>query len=251
VHFSLLTGRILLRDIRYHSSNQTFKAVKSELYWKYWIRRPASQEELSSKHSEDSLGSTRNLRCRVHMSFHGVEWFIYGRTAAFDDIRSRFMDETHQGTVSTPVSRTTSTHPASRISLHRLPYPLSILRSYVWPARRPHFLRVPSVFLRLVKAIKDEMPHLDPLDLLPLGFDIKKGAIIIGNPSTPSILVAEFAESSGTYGITESRSRFDLYKQLLDMKFDSVSIRMENNADYEESMVQTGESVHKETSSSK
>jgi len=54
IHFSLLTGRILLKDVRYHSSNQTIKLVKGQIQWRYWIRRPTSEEELNSVRSEDS-----------------------------------------------------------------------------------------------------------------------------------------------------------------------------------------------------
>lgn len=46
IHFSILTGRILLKDIRYHSSNQTAKIVKGQIEWRYWIRRPMTEDEL-------------------------------------------------------------------------------------------------------------------------------------------------------------------------------------------------------------
>jgi hypothetical protein len=48
VHFSLVAGRILLKDVTYHSSNQTIKVVKGQLQWRYWIRRPMSEEEIGT-----------------------------------------------------------------------------------------------------------------------------------------------------------------------------------------------------------
>jgi hypothetical protein len=48
VHFSILAGRILLKDVTYHSSNQTIKVVKGQLQWRYWIRRPTSEEEIGT-----------------------------------------------------------------------------------------------------------------------------------------------------------------------------------------------------------
>lgn len=56
-HVSLLAGRILLKDFRYHSSNQTFKIVKVQLRWQYWIR--------SLTHSEDiqAHGGGEGLNC--------------------------------------------------------------------------------------------------------------------------------------------------------------------------------------------
>ena len=53
IHFSLLAGRLLLKDVRYHSSNQTVKIVKGQIQWRYWIRRPTSEEEINSVREED------------------------------------------------------------------------------------------------------------------------------------------------------------------------------------------------------
>lgn len=48
IHFSLVAGRILLKDVTYHSSNQTIKVVKGQLLWRYWIRKPTSAGELGT-----------------------------------------------------------------------------------------------------------------------------------------------------------------------------------------------------------
>jgi len=120
IHFSLLTGRILLKDVRYYSSNQTIKLVKGQIQWRYWIRRPTSEEELNSVRGEDSkqhldlfkLGSkaltakhlSRLWSCRIQLSLQGVEWFLYNRTAAYDGIVEQ-MEKANR--------------PASRSSSHR------------------------------------------------------------------------------------------------------------------------------------
>ena len=91
-HFSTLAGRILIKDLRYHSSNQTFRIVKVQLSWRYWIRQPAEEEDLSHARviGEDANGKHGSpLGCRVHLSLQGLEWFMYNRTAAFDNIVSR------------------------------------------------------------------------------------------------------------------------------------------------------------------
>jgi len=49
--------------------------------------------------------------------------------------------------------------------------------------------------------VGQQLPNLDPKDLLPLGIDIQTGAIILGNQSTPELLVVEFQHAFGTYGI--------------------------------------------------
>ena len=47
IHFSILAGRILLKDVHYHSSNQTIKLVKGQISWRYWIRKPTTEEDIS------------------------------------------------------------------------------------------------------------------------------------------------------------------------------------------------------------
>lgn len=49
--------------------------------------------------------------------------------------------------------------------------------------------------------MRQQLPNLDPKDLLPLGITVTTGAIVLGNPSTPSMLVAEFNSANGTFGV--------------------------------------------------
>lgn len=45
------------------------------------------------------------------------------------------------------------------------------------------------------------MPSLDPKDLLPLGIEVSKGVVVVGNESTPTLLRADFKSAEGTYGV--------------------------------------------------
>ena len=105
IHFSTLAGRVLIKDLRYHSSNQTFRIVKLQLSWRYWLRRPAEEEDLSHARviGEDANGKrSAPLACRVHISLQGLEWFMYNRTAAFDNIVSQ-LDVDMPSTPATPM----------------------------------------------------------------------------------------------------------------------------------------------------
>ena len=62
-------------------------------------------------------------------------------------------------------------------------------------------LRIPAPIQRALSWINRQLPHLDPKDLLPLGVELTTGAIIVGNPSTPNLLIAEFHSADGTFGI--------------------------------------------------
>lgn len=110
--------------------------------------------------------------------------------------------------------------------------------------------------------MKRQLPNIDPKDVLPLGIDVVKGVIILGNSSTPNLLVAEFERTEGTFGILEvcfmicllsfalidpcakSRSKLDLYRQVLALKFQHALIRYVRNEDYVDVMSTIGELVH-------
>lgn len=107
--------------------------------------------------------------------------------------------------------------------------------------------------------IKRQLPHFDPNDLLPFGIEVIKGAIICGNSSTPNLLVAEFTRTEGTFGVVkvcrifmsfyclicspQARSKFDLHKQVLALKFQNALVRFVRNAEYVDPMTTMGELV--------
>ena len=122
-------------------------------------------------------------------------------------------------------------------------------------------LRIPAFVRTSLEWLRQQLPTLDPKDMLPLGIDIQTGAIILGNPSTPNLLIAEFRNASGTYGIVpvcrsfsffhifllmvrQSRSPHDLYKQLLELKFHNPQIHFVQNDDFVDPMATLGGVIH-------
>lgn len=88
--------------------------------------------------------------------------------------------------------------------------------------------------------MRRQLPVLDWKDILPLGIEVINGILIAGNASTPNLLVTEFARAVGTYGHVESRSKFDLYKEIYSFKLEEVLVRLEPNDKYAEGMSATG-----------
>ncbi|KAJ3553006.1 hypothetical protein NM688_g3848 [Phlebia brevispora] len=247
IHFSLIAGRILFKDLQYHSSNQTIKVVKGQISWRYWLRAPAGEEDLSHARvmGEDIGAEPRKkatLACRLHMSLQGLEWFIYNRTAAYDNIVNAM-----QSSVADPHET-----PSGRPSAEGIG---SLRKIFSWSSAVPDTTRVgppvslvssiitraPSVVKKSIAWGKGQLPTLDPKELLPIGIEVDKAAIMIGNAATPTLLVAEFQRSEGTYGVVPARSKHDLYKNVLNLTFQNASICYVNNADYDESAIATGE----------
>lgn len=151
--------------------------------------------------------SGRASACRIHFSFQGAEWFMYNRTAAYDNILTQLEKATQS------LSRTSSYFRFFRrfykqsqwitfiyISL-QLHIAILDVSSQVYPSRSHITFRMPSFFVKSLTWLRNQMPSFEGKDLLPLGIDIQRGVILIGNPSTPNLLVAEFQNAFGTYGI--------------------------------------------------
>ncbi|KAF8210348.1 hypothetical protein K438DRAFT_1959629 [Mycena galopus ATCC 62051] len=223
IHFSILTGRILIKDFRYHSSNQTIKIVRGSIEWRWWIRRPASGDDIAPMPAMNDCMAARSF---YPSDLTGFEWFLYNRTASFDAIV-------------TQMGAKLPSRPASRNTGHQSPQ-----RSTVPGYSTSVFagsLRLPVAFQRAWHWVRLQLPTLDPKDLLPLGIEVTKGAIICGNPSTPNLLVAEFRSTEGMFGLVQSRSKYDLYKQLLHLTFQQAIVRYVQNEHYRGPMVATGE----------
>lgn len=108
---SLLSGRIVIKDLRYYSSNQSFRAVRCSIVWRYWLWRTRNGFLASEKYEDGFKGTSflktnsdqalilfyflatepakdSKLPSRFHISLEGVEWHLYNRTSAFNDILS-------------------------------------------------------------------------------------------------------------------------------------------------------------------
>jgi hypothetical protein len=100
--------------------------------------------------------------------------------------------------------------------------------------KSPPFIRTAIIWL------KRQLPNMDTKDLLPIGIEATKGAIVCGNGSTRSLLVAEFSKAEGTFGIVQARSKYDFHKQILSFKFQKALIRYVENEEFQNPMTTTG-----------
>lgn len=161
------------------------------------------------------------LSCRVHLSLQGFEWFIYNRTAAYENILSQMTDEVPPTPAPTPIPQNASVD--ARGALRKIFTKTSTMtgRAYRYCIVAIHqiegmfaggpslalasslYLKTPSHLKRFVSWVRLQLPNFDPKNLLPMGLEVSKGAIICGNASTPNLLIAEFSEAQGTYGIVQ------------------------------------------------
>jgi hypothetical protein len=164
---------------------------------------------------------SRSSRCRFHATFEGFEWFLYNRTAAFDNIVAQ-MD------AKTPVPERRAQSPApDRAASHirqmfgkssagdesayrtvghkRYSKSLRPCLDYTQDRRAWACFTTPKFAGRFMQWLQNQLPHFDSKDLLPISFEGINGGIVCGNMSTSNILVAEFARVDGLYGTVPVR----------------------------------------------
>ena len=173
------------------------------------------------ENSQVKGGANSKLPCRVFLELEGAEWFIYNRTPAYDAIIAA-----------------TEGKPNERPSQENSGFGKS-------KAKRSSAEQTLDASLKQDSEISTPKTHKkedfdEPsalLHLLPVQVVCKKGAIILGNTNTPSIVVARFVQADLSVDAAESRSKFDLYKMVYNCNFTRPTIQIKTNIDYKESLL--------------
>lgn len=218
VQFSPLGGRIFFSDFRYISRNQSFRCLRGYVIWHFWFR-----------HVRDSDGNKNTrLPFRWTVTLEGAEWFLYNRTPSFDAILEQLgvpKDSSSSSSSTSAVHSTDDSHSSKREKLSPKES-ASTKSSNKKPTSSSSSSEGTTDWLR---------------EFLPIEIKCTTGAILMGNQTTPSIIIAGFDSCRGTYAAVKSRSRFDRYKQAYAFTFKKPKIVFRTNPDYEGSLFELGE----------
>ncbi|GAA5833329.1 hypothetical protein JCM11251_005205 [Rhodosporidiobolus azoricus] len=231
LQFSLLGGRIQFNDFRYISRNMTLRVVRGHITWKYWLRHVRSEED------KDTEARTP---CRIQVSLHGAEWFMYNRTPSYDAILEQLGLQEHDPLKPSSSPDDLSPGPSIATAGKSSSLPSSAAASI---EQEHHEKGVKEREKRQKEAEGKKGATNWMLEALPIHIKCKKGAIIIGNSSTPSLMIAGFENVAGTYSATKARSKLDAYKQVFHFIFEQAKIVFRTNPDYDEGMADHGQTV--------
>ncbi|KAI9798499.1 MAG: hypothetical protein M1833_004766 [Piccolia ochrophora] len=219
-----------------------------------------------------SDGSSK-LPCRVVLTLQGLEWFVYNRSAAYNAILGDALDQgersMRRGTdVKRPHKSTSSegscgAEDAEDVGGWNGLAPHSTSSSHSEPKGANFRTKLARQFAetkpRLI-GTKEETPPLGTLKsksnstdassekidtgespsesaflrILPIQVDCNKGAVVMGNEHTKSILTAKFSKASCDIDAGRSRT-IDKYKQQFNVQLDEPIIQIKPNVDFKES----------------
>ncbi|KAJ6089008.1 hypothetical protein N7499_003855 [Penicillium canescens] len=271
LQISLLGGRIFFKGIRYHGVNETIFIHGGFITWRYWtrtverndltgIRRKTGLHNATGKGhgcsapdgvEDDSLGEqggrgkTTELPCRITIKAYGLEWFVYNRTPAYESILAGFgyspknVDLNNHSTP--PGSRATAEDRSTGngFDFQQAPDHESTLKSM---SERSMGEREGSSQRTAMREseLSDQVSNM--LQLLPVKLDCKKGAIVLGNEHTRSVLTTTFDAATGTIDACNS-GPLDLYRQLFSFKLNHPVVQMRPNPDFKQNQSATAKAV--------
>ncbi|CAK9435294.1 uncharacterized protein LODBEIA_P57410 [Lodderomyces beijingensis] len=215
---SPLAGRIFIKNLTITTSDATISILNVTLTWRYWLFRLTKLSNYYWDTDYEVGGVTQKQNdespSRFVMVVDGLEIFIYNRTEAFDNIVEILKTGDNSATKETEKSFASSTSTSSGES------------------SASHRNDKEGESIEFVRKSKSRSLMLF-LWVLPLEIRVKKGAIVLGNVVTPSILVASFKSARGSIDVSKAPNSLDPYRLLHDLQFLQFQIAMKTNLGYD------------------
>jgi hypothetical protein len=264
IQISLLGGRIFFKDVRYHGHNETILVHNGYITWNYWLRRvrdaevystdrpppsdaPASDEASSSapsgsrsrnldkaeKGGKGGKGTQKRLPCRFSVKISGLEAFLYNRTPAYDAIIDAIRNKANGVNTEEAASLDPGDTRAGDNVLFRTSTDMSedqrqqMNKLRKAPAKEEGTSRPGTDTTNDGKI--DSLPAF--LKLLPVYVECNKGAVVIGNEHTMSVITAQFEKATGDFDAAPS-GPLDAYQQVFNFQVTHPVVHMKPNPDY-------------------
>ncbi|KAF2472875.1 uncharacterized protein BDR25DRAFT_366110 [Lindgomyces ingoldianus] len=275
LQISLLGGRIFFKDIRYHGHNETILVHGGYITWQYWIRRvkeaeihsderpshggdgnrtpttegsrSGSRSRTADKAEKGGKQTQKRLPCRISIKVSGVEAFMYNRSPAYDGIIDAIQRKANDsakpgghhaegsmselgknGSVTGSVNTNTEEGRHKNLKGHAP-------EDNVKPDGEEH--------AEPRKTKPDDPPSF--LRLLPIHFDCSKGAIVVGNEHTTSIITAQFEKASGEFDAAPCRA-LDVYQQVFNFQFTHPVVHLKPNPDFKSHQLESAMHIKQE-----
>jgi hypothetical protein len=174
----------------------------------------------------------KRLPCRITIKVSGVEAFMYNRSPAYDSIieavRRKANSVPDQG------RETSGAHAFIGDSAVTSSVDDEKIRQDDRKARKTH-TQEDGVSRAATRQSVPPAAKPDPLPsflrLLPVNIDCNKGAIVIGNEHTASVITAKFDKASGDFDAAKT-GPLDVYQQVFNFNFTHPVVHMKPNPDF-------------------
>lgn len=199
------------------------------------------------KAEKGGKSTQKRLPCRFSVKISGVEAFLYNRTPAYDGIVDAIRSKANSAaTEETAPSDHESTRTGQNV-LFRTSTELSedqrqqMNKLRKAPAKEEGMARPGTDTTNDSKT--DGLPAF--LKLLPVHVECNKGAIVIGNEHTESVITAQFEKATGDFDAAPS-SPLDAYQQVFNFQVTHPIVHMKPNPDYKSPQLEAARRLKQE-----
>ena len=207
-----------------------------------------------------------DLPCRITVEARGLEWFVYNRSPAYDAILARISASNCCPTALAGAINNTKKardeYLTNNINLEKSQGDLEDEEcSSLTDKENEEFEEKmdkpmdPEGTPQLSRANSQDIPVPRPLErqslpfylnIFPIGIDCTRGAVVMGNENTRSVLVAKFDHASGKLDARDA-GPLDIYRQSFDFEFQHPVIQLKPNGEFKESQLALGSRVRHAT----
>lgn len=209
---SPLGGRVTARNVVVSTADHTVSMLRVNFTWKYWLLRMTRMAEYHLQPDggvEEPAGltmeSNRKLPCLFELLLDGLEIFVYNRSATYDSIV-----ETLRGN-------------AELDSDDSVRFQHSFNDSFSTNSEKVST----DSSVKPTDKLSNSLGFL--LRALPIEVRIGNGAMVIGNLTTPSVLVASFKSAVAIVDVCKAPARQDLYRTRFDMTMLKFQVSLKPN----------------------
>lgn len=226
IRFNPLGGLIAMKNLTISTENQTVSILRLNLTWRFWIFGLARFSEYYFN-AEDAIevnGMTKDennkLPCRLLLTIDGLEVFMYNRTMAYDNMVDILNENAKENSSFT--SGRDSNEKDSKVRFHQSGNQSESMSS--------NSIKDSDSFTNIVETTSIPDSTLSfLLKIFPVRVRVRKGAYVMGNSTTPSILVASYKSANAIVDVTKSSSWLDNYRLFFDFDFEKFQVAMKPN----------------------
>lgn len=204
---SPLGGRITAKNVVISNCDHTISVLRLNFTWRYWLLQPTKVCDYFMN-SEQQPHNEKLPSC-FQLYLDGLEVFMYNRSFVYDNIMERLNEDAQAGKESSGFLFTDSSFASSKDS----PDTPASDESSTNQNSQSHNLGL-LVYI------------------LPMQVRVKRGVLVVGNLSTPSLLVASFKSANSLIDALKSPSVLDKYRMLYDLSMEKFQVSLKPNLTY-------------------
>lgn len=223
---SFLAGRVFAKNVTMINGDRLISLLNVNITWRYWLfRRTRMLAFLMGSNldgeSPDAKAAQENesLPTRFMVTVDGLEVFWYNCKYAYDDIAEK-LQRGANGDANLNLAQSSLVDSEKRSSSDT-------------DIRLRQKAQKEKIQLDL-GAIKYNQTSLQILlKIFPIGIIIKRGAIVIGNPTVPTLMCVTYKQAAGILDIAQAPNRLDPYRMLNNFNFDKLQLSFKANIGFD------------------